>query len=106
MIIEVAQITIKPGTHAAFEEAVAKAVEVFRQAKGCLGLHLQTCIEHPDEYEVIIRWETLESHTVGFRDGALFPQWRELVGPFFAAPPTVKHYSVAMKRADFGGAAG
>ena len=106
MIIEVAHITVLPGTHIGFEEAVNKAVAVFRQAKGCLGLHLQGCIEHPDEYEVIIRWETLEDHTVGFREGPLFLEWRALVGPFFAQPPAVKHYSVAMTHTDFGGDAG
>jgi heme-degrading monooxygenase HmoA len=101
MIIEVAHIKVLPGNEAAFEAAVAKAVDVFGQAKGCLGLHLQRCVERPLEYEAIIRWETLEHHTVGFREGDLFQEWRALVGPHFDGPPEVKHYEVAMKRVDF-----
>jgi len=26
--------------------------------------------------------------------GPLFPQWRAIVGPFFASPPSVEHYTV------------
>jgi hypothetical protein len=28
----------------------------------------------------------------GFRGSELFPQWRAIVGPFFAEPPRVEHY--------------
>ena len=101
MIIEVAHVTITEGQTDAFETAVQRAVTVFARAKGCLGLHLQKCIEAPNEYDVVIRWKTLENHTVDFREGPLFQEWRALVGPFFAQPPEVKHYTVAMKRADF-----
>ena len=101
MIIEVAHIIVAEGQGTAFEAAVNKAVDVFRQAKGCKGLHLQKCIEAPDEYEVIIRWETLENHTKDFRESPLFQEWRALVGPYFAQPPAVHHYEIAMQRADF-----
>jgi heme-degrading monooxygenase HmoA len=101
MIIEVAAITVKPGHEAPFEAAVGKAVEVFRRATGCKGLHLQRCIEEPGLYEVIIRWETLENHTVDFRGSELFTQWRGLVGEHFASPPVVRHFAVAMQRVDF-----
>lgn len=101
MIIEVATIKIKPGAEAAFEAAVAQATEVFARAQGCLGMHLQQCLEAPEEYEVVIRWETLENHSIDFREGPLFQDWRALISPHFVAPPTVRHYRVAMKRADF-----
>jgi heme-degrading monooxygenase HmoA len=101
MIIEVAHVTVTPGSGPAFETAVAEAIKVFKQAKGCQGLHLQKCIEFPDEYEVIIRWDTLENHTIDFREGPLFQDWRGLVGGFFAKPPEVKHYEVAVPRATF-----
>jgi len=101
MIIEVAEVTLKPGTSADFDAAVVKAVAVFKQAKGCLGLHSQRCIEDPLKYHVVIRWETLEDHTVGFREGPLFQEWRGLVGPYFAEPPVALHYEVAMDRVAF-----
>lgn len=101
MIIEVATVKIKPGSEAAFETAVDEATKVFSRAKGCLGLHLQRCIEVADEYEVVIRWETLENHTIDFREGPLFLEWRALITPHFVSPPTVRHYEIALKRSDF-----
>jgi heme-degrading monooxygenase HmoA len=93
MIIEVATIRVKAGSEAAFEEAVRDAVEVFRRADGCLGLVLTRCVEDPSHYDVVIRWKTLEDHTVGFRTSPLFAEWRALVGPHFAEPPSVRHYA-------------
>lgn len=93
MIIEVATIRVKQGLEAEFEAAVGKAVDVFRRAEGCLGLVLTRCVEDQSHYDVVIRWKTLEDHTVGFRNSPLFAEWRALVGPFFAEPPSVKHYA-------------
>lgn len=93
MIIEVATIRVKQGLEAEFEAAVGKAVDAFRRAEGCLGLVLTRCVEDPSHYDVVIRWKTLEDHTVGFRGSPLFAEWRALVGPFFAEPPSVKHYA-------------
>jgi hypothetical protein len=39
-------------------------------------------------------WDTLEDHTVGFRESDLFVQWRALIGPFFANPPQVEHWNL------------
>lgn len=101
MIIEVASIAVKAGEEKAFTAAVEKAAEVFRRAKGCKGMQLTRCVEEPGIYDVVIRWETLESHTVGFRESPLFQEWRALVGPHFAEPPKVRHYSVVLPSKDF-----
>nr|WP_295463728.1 antibiotic biosynthesis monooxygenase family protein [Mesorhizobium sp.] len=93
MIIEVATIRVKHGLEAEFEAAVGKAVDVFRRAEGCLGLVLTRCVEDQSHFDVVIRWKTLENHTVGFRNSPLFAEWRALVGPYFAEPPSVKHYA-------------
>lgn len=99
MIIEV--VHLKVTDPLGFEAAVREAVEVFRRAQGCKGLHLQRCIEAPDEYEVIILWNTLEDHTETFRNGPLFQEWRALVSGFFAEAPRVQHFDVCMARVDF-----
>ncbi|BCW62841.1 antibiotic biosynthesis monooxygenase [Arthrobacter sp. StoSoilB22] len=91
MIHEIATLTITPGFEADFEAAAAKAVPLFQKAKGALSWRLERTIETPNEYTLTVGWETLEDHTVGFRESADFQQWRELVGPHFAAPPQVKH---------------
>ncbi len=101
MILEIAQIDVKPGEEAAFETHVKEAASVFRRATGCLGYEVQRSIEKPSRYRVMIRWMTLESHTVDFRGSPLFQEWRALVGPHFAAPPEVEHCQTAMAAVNF-----
>lgn len=101
MIIEVATIKVKSGAESAFEEAVARATDVFRRAEGCLGMVLTRCVEDPSHYDVVIRWKRLEDHTVGFRGSPLFAEWRALVGPHFAEPPSVKHYANVFAPVEF-----
>lgn len=90
-IIEIAEIDVKPGAEAAFEEAVRKALPLFGRARGNLGVRLLRVVERPSTYRLMVDWETLENHTVDFRNSADFQKWRELAGPHFAAAPRVDH---------------
>ena len=40
---------------------------------------------------LLIEWESVEAHTVGFRESDRFPRWRALVGPYFDGDPRVEH---------------
>ena len=98
MILEIADIRIIPGQQAAFEEAIARALStVASQASGMLGWSVNKGVESPERYVLQIRWATLEDHTVGFRQGPLFAQWRAIIGPFFAQPPQVEHFELVGK---------
>lgn len=98
MILELADIRIHPGQSAAFEEAIARGLrEVVREAKGFRGFKVNHGIESPERYLLQIFWDTLEDHTVGFRQSDLFTQWRAIVGPFFASPPVVEHFDLVIK---------
>lgn len=91
MITEIAQIEIKPGHEADFEVAVEKAKAVFRRSKGFHGFELHRSIEKPQRYRLMVKWGTLENHTVDFRGSDAFTAWRALVGPHFASAPEVEH---------------
>jgi heme-degrading monooxygenase HmoA len=91
MITEIAQIDIKPGSEKDFEAAIAKAQPIFKRCKGWKSCVLHRSIEKPSRYRLLIKWETLENHTVDFRESANFTEWRALVGPHFASPPEVEH---------------
>lgn len=96
MILEVADIRITPGQNAAFDEAIRRGVEtVIARSPGYLGYQVARGIESPERYLLTIRWETVDHHMKDFREGPLFPAWRAIVGPFFAAPPVVEHFEVA-----------
>ncbi len=98
MILEIADIQIQPGQQAAFEEALQRAVKtVASQAQGFRGYKINKGLESPERYLLMIFWDTLEDHTVGFRQGPLFAQWRTIVGPFFATPPQVEHFTLVAK---------
>lgn len=93
MIFEHAVLMIEPGRESEFEAAFAAAPEVFARADGCHGAELRRCTETPSRYVVIVGWDSVEAHTVGFRESPLFTEWRGIVGGFFASPPAVEHYS-------------
>jgi heme-degrading monooxygenase HmoA len=98
MILEHADIRIDPLKSSAFEEAILRGVTtVVAQARGFKGYKVNRSIETPGRYLLMIYWDTLEDHTVGFRGSDLFPQWRAIVGPFFAQPPVVEHLELVGK---------
>jgi heme-degrading monooxygenase HmoA len=98
MILEIAEIRIAPGQQAAFDEAIQRGLNtVACKAKGFRGWKVNKGIESPERYVLTIFWDTLEDHTVGFRQGPLFAQWRAIVGPFFASPPVVEHFTLLGK---------
>ena len=91
MITEIAQIDVKPGTEKDFEAAVTKAGAAFGRSKGFHGFELHRSIEKPQRYRLMVKWETLENHTVDFRGSENWKAWRALVGHCFAATPEVEH---------------
>ena len=100
MILELADIRIQPGKQAEFDEAIKRGVEtVAALSKGYRGYKINKCIESPERYVLMIFWDTVENHMVDFREGPLFPQWRAIVGPYFAAPPMVEHFSLLAESA-------
>ena len=100
MILELADIRIHPGQQVAFEEAIQRGVNtVISKAKGFKGFTINKGIENPERYVLQISWETLENHTVDFRESAAFADWRAIAGPFFASAPSVEHFTLLAKSA-------
>jgi heme-degrading monooxygenase HmoA len=98
MILELADIRIHPGQKASFDEAIQRGIkEVISKAKGFQGYKVNKGIESPERYILQIFWDTLENHTVDFRQSPAFADWRAIVGPFFAGPPTVEHFDLLAK---------
>jgi len=95
VITEIAVVDIVVGQEKDFESALSVAVStVLPQAKGFLSFHLHRGIESPSTYTFLIEWNTLEDHTIGFRESDLFLQWRALIGKHFASPPRVEHWEI------------
>jgi len=93
MILEIAEFFIRPGTQAAFDQAIVAGAEAhIRPSPGFVRYEVQRGIEQPERYVLMIEWQSLENHTVDFRGSAAFARWREVVGPYFSRPPQVEHF--------------
>lgn len=98
MILEVVDIRIHPGKQAEFDEAIQRGVnQAIAPAKGFRSFKINKGIESPERYLLMIYWDTLENHMVDFRGSPAFLEWRSIVGPYFAVPPAVEHFSLLVE---------
>lgn len=96
MILEHAVLDVVAGQETDFEWAFGEARELISASPGFLGLELLRCLETPSRYLLLVRWETLEDHTVGFRQGPAYVRWSALLHKFYSPFPVVEHYSSAL----------
>jgi heme-degrading monooxygenase HmoA len=98
MVLEHAVITIRPGSADGFEAALTEARAVISASPGFRSLALHRGVEEPDRYVLLVEWETLDDHLVGFRQSEAFTAWRALIGPYFEGQPVVDHLEPATVR--------
>jgi heme-degrading monooxygenase HmoA len=92
MILEVAPLQVRAGQSAAFEAAFLEAQRIISAMPGYLSHELQRCIERPGEYVLLVRWESLEAHEVGFRRSPQYQEWKRLLHLFYEPFPVVSHF--------------
>ena len=92
MILEAALLQVRPGREHEFEDAFRLASPIIASSPGYLGHELQRCLEVPGKYLLLVRWERLEDHTVGFRGSPRYQEWRALLHHFYDPFPTVEHF--------------
>ena len=92
MILEIADLRVRPGQSAAFEAAFAEAEGHIAAAPGYLGHELQRCLEADDRYVLLVRWTSVDAHEIGFRGSAAYRDWRRLLHHFYEPFPTVLHF--------------
>lgn len=94
MILEVAILDVKPSRVNEFETAFRTASTIIASMPGYISHELQRCLETTNRYILLVRWQTLEAHTIGFRQSPEYQQWRSLLHHFYEPFPTVEHYEV------------
>jgi heme-degrading monooxygenase HmoA len=92
MILEQAQLDVRPGEELEFESTFATAKHIISASPGFLSLRLSRCVEEPSKYLLLVEWESLESHTEGFRGSPAFQEWRRLLHHYYDPAPTVLHF--------------
>ncbi|KXX55880.1 antibiotic biosynthesis monooxygenase family protein [Rhodococcus sp. LB1] len=93
LVRERAEITITAGKHAEFEAAAAQGLKIVAEQRGFRSATLSRGVENLNTYLLLVEWDSVADHTEGFVGSPDFARWRALVGPYYAAPPTVHHYT-------------
>jgi heme-degrading monooxygenase HmoA len=93
MILEVAILDIRSGLTSEFEAAFQKAAPIIAAMPGYSGHELQHCLENEHRYILLVHWQQLEDHTIGFRQSPEYQEWRSLLHHFYDPFPTVEHYT-------------
>jgi heme-degrading monooxygenase HmoA len=96
VILEHAILNVRPGESPAFRLALEQALPLIAATPGFIRLDVRPCVETPDRYLLLVEWQTLEAHTIGFRGSSRYQQWRALLHHFYEPYPTVEHYSDAV----------
>jgi len=87
MIMEIAQIDVKPGMEAEFETGVKKRRAAVQSGQRLHRMALQKSHEKPQRYRLFVKWDTLENHTRIFATPPDFQEWAQAGRPLlrFAA---------------------
>lgn len=96
MILEAAYLTLRPGTDAAFAEAMAAARPLIAASPGFRGIEVRPCLEQPGRYLLLVWWDRLEDHTEGFRGSDRYQDWKRLLHGFYDPFPVVEHFTASL----------
>jgi len=94
MILEAAILNVIPGQETQFEKDFAIAGQYISSINGYIKHSLHKCIERPNQYLLLVEWETLEDHTIGFRQSEQYLEWKKLLHHYYDPFPVVEHYEV------------
>jgi heme-degrading monooxygenase HmoA len=92
MILEAVMLQVKQGMEEEYEEAFNDASRIISSMKGYISHELQRCMEVKGKYLLLVKWESLEDHTVGFRQSIEYQTWKEKLHHFYDPFPKVEHF--------------
>lgn len=65
------------------EDDFGKAGQYISATKSYIKHSSSKCIKHPDKYLLLVQWETLEDHTIGFRESSQYLEWKKLLHHYY-----------------------
>ncbi len=93
MVLEVALIDVQPGQEGAFEAAYQQARPILAGTPGVRSYRMTRGVETRTRFVLLVEWDSVQAHLDNFRATDRFTRWRGLIGPYFAQPPHVEHYT-------------
>lgn len=91
-VLEIATIHVTAGSEEAFIAAYREGRHLLTELEGCRSVRMTRGIESPATFQFLVEWDSVEAHVQQFRETDRWVRWRELIGPYFAAPPVVEHF--------------
>jgi heme-degrading monooxygenase HmoA len=98
-VLEVALLSVRADCGSDFEAAFEQAARIIAASPGYLSHELGRCLEADDRYILLVRWRSIEDHTVGFRGSAAYQEWKRMLHHFYDPFPSVQHYVMTERRA-------
>lgn len=92
MVLEAVILQVKNGFESDFEDSFKKASPIIASMNGYLSHELHRCIEVKGKYVLLVRWKSLEAHTIGFRKSPQYQEWKKLLHDFYDPFPEVEHF--------------
>lgn len=99
MILEVATLSVRDGLESEFEAAFARTSHILSSARGHVSHELWRCQEVKGKYVLLVRWQTVEAHTVEFKSSAEYQEFRKVIHPFYVSPPIAEHFDLVERQA-------
>ena len=97
MILELAILNVKKGQESAFESDFKRASQYISAISGYLRHSLQKCIEQDHKYVLLVEWNELEDHTIGFRESSEYLEWKKILHHYYDPFPAVEHYEMVVE---------
>lgn len=92
MILEAVMLQVKEGMEGEYEVAFREASKIISSMSGYISHELQRCMEVKGKYLLLVKWETLDDHTVGFRQSEEYQEWKKQLHHFYDPFPIVEHF--------------
>jgi heme-degrading monooxygenase HmoA len=97
MILEMVILQVIKGKEDCFERDFAIASQFIQSISGYVNHSLRKCIEEENKYLLLVNWEKLEDHTIGFRESATYIEWKKLLHHYYNPFPVVEHYEMVFE---------
>ena len=91
MVLEVALIDVTDAD--AFAAAYRGAREILATTQGCRSVRMTRGVESEGRFVLLVEWDSVAAHLDNFRATDRFTRWRAAIGPWFAGPPHVEHFT-------------
>lgn len=91
MIYEIALLPVHKECIEMFRQAFAEVAPLLTHAKGYGGHLLAQGIETPQQFNLIVRWQSLEDHTPGFEESEDHRMFMRGLEEYFSEEPRVYH---------------